>query len=74
LFFFCLPGCTLTAALVHNNLLTLASLGDSSAYLDTGDEVVKLTRDHNVAINAEETERLRRLGVKMARLHGSLTR
>lgn len=37
-------GCTLTAAVVCGDTLTLANVGDSHAMLDTGAEVVQLTQ------------------------------
>jgi serine/threonine protein phosphatase PrpC len=36
-------GCTLTAAVVSGDTLTVANVGDSMAILDTGAEVVELT-------------------------------
>lgn len=39
-------GTTLTFAYAEANLLTLAQVGDSSAYLFSGAEMTKLTKDH----------------------------
>lgn len=36
-------GCTLTVAVLSGDVLTLANVGDSTAILDTGAEVVQLT-------------------------------
>lgn len=62
-------GCTLTAAVVCGDVLTVASVGDSRAVLDTGAEVVDLTADHRIGENPAEFARLERAGGRLARLN-----
>ncbi len=42
-------GTTVTAALITDNLLTVANVGDSSLFLIRNAEITKLTHDHTVA-------------------------
>ena len=46
--------------------MTVASLGDSRAALDTGAGVVQLSVDHRVATHKGERRRLDALGVQIA--------
>ena len=58
-------GCTLTLAVLGEDRLLIAHVGDSRAYLVRGDEVRQLTEDHSVAalrvrlgrMTAEDAER-----------------
>ncbi|KAI3438649.1 hypothetical protein D9Q98_001071 [Chlorella vulgaris] len=65
----CQSGCTLTAAVVSGDVLTVATVGDSKAILDTGAEVVQLTADHRIGENPGEFARLERAGGRLARLN-----
>ena len=47
-------------------LVTVASVGDSRASLDTGAGVVQLSVDHRVATHQGERRRLDALGVQIA--------
>lgn len=59
-------GCTLTTAVVAGRLLTVANVGDSAAYLDTGSELLQLTTSHRLADNPSEVARLRAAGALVA--------
>lgn len=48
-----IAGSTLTVAVCHNDLLTVGNVGDSEAFLDTGDELISLTADHRVETTVE---------------------
>ena len=50
-------GCTLSIILQTGWLLTVASLGDSLAFMDTGFQIVQLTADHRLDHNAHEISR-----------------
>lgn len=52
-------GATCTLILQTGWLLSVANLGDSTAYLDTGREVMRLTADHRVDESAPEQDRLK---------------
>lgn len=39
-------------AVLFGNLLTVANVGDSKAFIDTGSEVVELTTSHRIEDNA----------------------
>ena len=41
-------GTTLVGGLVHENHVMLANVGDSRAYLDTGDALQRITHDHSL--------------------------
>jgi len=41
-------GCTMAAALIHNNLLYVANVGDSRVYLIRNGQITQLTRDHTL--------------------------
>lgn len=41
-------GCTMTAAVIHHNVLYVANVGDSRAYLLRNGKLTQLTRDHTV--------------------------
>lgn len=64
-----LSGSTVTLALIVDSILCLANLGDSTAFIDNGSEgPERLSEDHNLDLNAAETERLRKAGIQVARL------
>ncbi|CAG9467546.1 unnamed protein product [Pedinophyceae sp. YPF-701] len=68
-------GCTVTLVLVTGWLATVASLGDTLAYLDTGSEVVPVTADHRLDVSEREVKRVRAhegRGVLVRRLCTSL--
>ena len=55
-------GTTLTCLLISSHqegsLLTVANVGDSESFLDTGISILELTRPHNLEMNPKERERL----------------
>lgn len=51
-------GTTLTAGLVFGRRLYIAHVGDSRAYLYTGDQLQMLTEDHSLVRRLQETGRL----------------
>ena len=59
-------GCTATIVLVTDWLVTCINLGDSHAYMDTGSQLVQLTRDHRVASNKEDRRRVELTGAIVA--------
>lgn len=42
-------GCTMAAALIHNNFLYVANVGDSRVYLIRNGHITQLTHDHTLA-------------------------
>ncbi|KAK9840789.1 hypothetical protein WJX81_004819 [Elliptochloris bilobata] len=61
-----LAGATATIVLQAGWLVTVASIGDSRAALDTGAGVVQLSVDHRVATHKAERRRLDALGIQIA--------
>ena len=59
-------GCTLTVALVTDWLLTVASVGDSKAVLDTGAQFMDLSPEHRVQHHLAEQSRLKAAGTYIA--------
>jgi protein phosphatase len=59
-------GTTLTAALVHDGMVSIAHVGDSRAYRHRGDELAQLTDDHSLVA---ELERHGKLTAAEARVH-----
>jgi protein phosphatase len=61
-------GCTATVVMVWEALgyrwVQCANVGDSSAYLKHGDQVIKISRDHNPK-DLLEKERLKLMGVQL---------
>ena len=55
-------GSTATLALVVGWELLVANVGDSSAYLDTGSEIIQVTGNHRVDDNADERARVKAAG------------
>lgn len=47
-------GSTLTVVFITGELVTVANLGDSSAVLDSGTELLELTKSHRLVDNREE--------------------
>lgn len=41
-------GCTMSASIIHNNLLYVANVGDSRVYLIRNGQIYQLTRDHTL--------------------------
>jgi serine/threonine protein phosphatase PrpC len=41
-------GCTMTAAVIHGNMLYVANVGDSRTYLLRNEQITQLTRDHTL--------------------------
>ena len=41
-------GCTMTAAVIHGNMLHVANVGDSRTYLLRNGQITQLTRDHTL--------------------------
>lgn len=66
--FFC-SGCTLTAAVLSGDVLTIANVGDSKAMLDTGAELIELTTEHRIGQAPSEFARLEQAGGRLARLN-----
>ena len=44
-------GTTFTMAVLFGSLLTVANVGDSKAFLDTGSELVEMTTSHRIEDN-----------------------
>ena len=44
-------GTTFTMAVLYGNLLTVANVGDSKAFMDTGSEIVELSTSHRIEDN-----------------------
>lgn len=61
-------GTTATLVLQVGMLVTCVSVGNSRAVLDTGSALIPLTRDHVVATNEAERERLLAAGCTLARM------
>jgi protein phosphatase len=59
-------GTTLTAALVHDGIVSIAHVGDSRAYRMRGEELAQLTDDHSLVA---ELERHGKLTAAEARVH-----
>jgi serine/threonine protein phosphatase PrpC len=59
-------GCTATIVLVTEWLVTCINLGDSHAYIDTGNQLFQLTCDHRVASNKADRRRVELTGSVVA--------
>ncbi len=59
-------GCTATLVLVTGWLVTCINVGDSHAYMDTGIQLVPLTKDHRVASNKLDRRRVELTGAIVA--------
>ncbi len=59
-------GCTATLVLVTGWLVTCINVGDSHACLDTGLQLVQLTKDHRVALNKLDRRRVELTGAIVA--------
>ena len=46
-----LAGTTFTMAMLYGKLLTVANVGDSKAFIDTGSEIVELSTSHRIEDN-----------------------
>ncbi|KAK9848030.1 hypothetical protein WJX84_004477 [Apatococcus fuscideae] len=64
-------GCTATVLLQYHWLITVASVGDSRALIDSGDSVMVLSEDHRIATNKSERKRLEDLGCIIAPIDNS---
>jgi len=69
---FAKSGTTATVAVVCGWELLVANVGDSCAYLDTGDQVVRLSASHRLDTNHDEQKRVRDAGGERSRpyMHG----
>lgn len=61
-------GTTVTMAILVNNMLTIANIGDSTAILDTGCSILELTCSHRIADSVTELMRLKAAGCEVAPL------
>lgn len=61
-------GTTVTCLLITGSLLTLANVGDSEAFIDTGCSILELTKSHNLDRNVNEQARLVKAGCNVARI------
>ena len=61
-------GTTVTCLLITGSLLTLANVGDSEAFIDTGCSILELTNSHNIQRNAKEHARLVKAGCRVAKI------
>lgn len=59
-------GCTLTVAVITDWLLTVGSVGDSKAVLDTGSQFMEVSPEHRVEHHRAEQDRLRAAGTYLA--------
>ncbi|CAL5221552.1 g3766 [Coccomyxa viridis] len=64
-------GTTFTMAVLFGSLLTVANVGDSKAFLDTGNELVELSISHRIEDNVGERMRLSAAGARVARMHAT---
>ena len=56
-------------ALVCRELLTVANIGDSEAFLDTGRKfIVEMTKSHKIDSNIDEQDRLKAAGKEVTQL------
>lgn len=67
-------GATCSVLLLTGDFVTIACIGDSTVWMDSGAEVMRLTPDHGPGVNNAEFKRLEALGTKLARLHKSMLR
>lgn len=67
-------GATISVVLLTGPVATVINLGDSSIWLDTGIELVKVSVDHQVGTNGAELQRLVAAGARLAQLHSSMRR
>ena len=71
----CSIGCTVSMALTSKHLLTVANIGDSEAFLDTGRKfIIEMTKSHKIDTNTDEQDRLRKAGRKVNQLGRDLFR
>ncbi|CAD7697268.1 unnamed protein product [Ostreobium quekettii] len=68
----CPSGTTVSLALLSGWLLTVANVGDSEVYLDTGTCVGEMACCHKVEDNKKEQQRLAVAGVRVASLSSTL--
>lgn len=66
-------GTTLTVGLIVGRLLTIANVGDSSAFLHDGKNFYQLSKDHRLEDSPSETSRLWKSGLQLAPLNASLS-
>lgn len=66
-------GATLTVALIVGRLLTIANVGDSSAFLHDGQDFYQLSKDHRLDDSPSEKTRLMKANVQLAPLRASLS-
>lgn len=64
---FC-AGSTLTLAVICDRFVTIANIGDSHAYLSSGDNLLELTHSHRLEDNPYEVDRLRESGALVTKL------
>ncbi|GMH43460.1 hypothetical protein BSKO_11382 [Bryopsis sp. KO-2023] len=64
-------GSTITLALRCDRFLTVANVGDSSAFLDCGGSIHPVTHSHRLEDNPFEVQRLRDAGITIARVRGT---
>lgn len=66
-------GATLTVALIVGRLLTIANVGDSSAFFHDGQCLFQLSKDHRLDDSPAEKQRLMKANVQLAPLRASLS-
>lgn len=66
-----LAGTTVTVVLQYGWLLTVATLGDSRALLDTGSDMMQLSVDHRISTHQADRHRLEMLGAQIAPIDAS---
>eukprot|EP00210_Caulerpa_lentillifera_P008914 g8505.t1 len=59
-------GTTISLALVCGSLLTIANVGDSEVFMDTGQDIIPMTECHKVETNPLEQTRLRNAGATLS--------
>jgi len=61
-------GCTATTLFLNGWDITCGNVGDSSCYVDSGNQIVRLSADHRLSCNDDEVQRLKSAGQALRKL------